>query len=204
MKVCKKCKLSKAYEDYYDMKLNKDGKSGKCKECTKSDVKKNSQAVGSAYDFSEKGVVRVLYKTMKRHQKLRVHTEDVLPFSKEEFNLWLNANDFKAIYDFWVKSGYKKNCKPSVDRLNDFEGYSFDNMRLVTWKDNHNHQKEDILTGKGTSGKRCHGIGKYSKDGELLNTYTSYQDVRRKEGYCVHYPIKNSYPCKNGFIWKLT
>ena len=203
MKVCKKCKLSKSSDEYYSMKLNKDGKSGKCKECTKSDVKKNTALVGNTYDFSERGVVRVLYKTMKRHQKIRVHTEDVLPFNKEEFNLWLNANDFKTKYDSWVSSGYKKKYKPSVDRLNDFEGYSFANMRLVTWEDNHNHQTEDILTGKGTSGERCHRIGKYSKDGELLNTYISYQDVRRKEGYCVHYPIKNNYSCKNGFIWKL-
>lgn len=76
-------------------------------------------------------------------------------------------------------------------------------MRLVTWEDNHTHQVEDILQGKSTSGERCHAIGKYTQEGSLIKTFVSYQQVRREEGYCVHQPLKNNYPCKQGFIWKL-
>ena len=189
--------MSKDFDDFYESDRRV------CKECIKERVRNNYIRVGKTYDNSYKGVIRVLYKTMKRHQKLRPHEEDKLPFTKQEFKIWLEGNNYKSRYEVWVGSGYDSKLKPSVDRLNDFEGYSFDNMRLVTWEDNRTHQKEDILSGTGTSGKRCCNIGKYSKDGKLLKTYISYQEVRREEGYCVHYPLKNSSLCKNGFIWKL-
>ncbi|APC44457.1 endonuclease VII [Pseudoalteromonas phage PH357] len=203
MKICKKCGYTKSLEDFYAMKGNKDGRSGKCKECTKKDVSDNSKKVGNTYDYSYKGVIRVLYKTMKRHQKLRPHNEDVLPFNKDAFKIWLEDNGFQEKYEDWVISGYEKNVKPSVDRLDDYKGYSFDNMRLVTWKDNHNHQANDILEGKSRSGERCHTIGKYTTEGELIETYISYQHVRRELGYCVHYSVKNCSSCKGGFMWKL-
>lgn len=202
MKVCKKCSESKCLQDFYAIRGNKDGLSGKCKDCTKKDVRNNSKKVGNAYDFSYKGVIRVLYKTMKRHQKLRPHKEDTLPFTKDEFKIWLGDNDFKNKYSLWVEGGYRKNDKPSVDRLDDYKGYSFDNMRLVTWKDNHEHQVRDILEGESTSGERCKPLGKFNKEGELLSTYVSYQDVLRKEGYCVHSSVKNKRPCKKGYLWK--
>ena len=202
MKICKKCKTSKNLEEYYNMKLNKDGKSGKCKEWTKKDVRRNSEKVGDKYESSEKGVVRVIYKTMKRNNKLRGFGE--MPFSKEDLSSWLyNNNNFKNLYDNWIKSGKDSRSKPSVDRLDDFKGYQFDNMSLVTWKDNKDHQTKDILTGVGTSGNRCSNVGKYDLHGNLIKTYVSYQEVRRVEGYCVHYPVKNNYPCKNGYVWKL-
>lgn len=92
--------------------------------------------------------------------------------------------------------------KPSVDRLDDFKGYSFNNMRLITWRENRQHQVNDIMNGTGTSGVRCCSIGKYDEEGNLIDTYTSYSEVRREEGYCVHTIVKHNRPCKNGFIWK--
>ena len=201
MKVCKKCGENKVLWEFYAMKLNTDGKSGKCKECIKKDVKRNSEKVGDKYDSSEKGVIRVVYKTMKRHNKLRGFGE--MPFSKEDFSSWLYNNNFKNLYDNWIKSDKDSRSKPSVDRLDDFKGYQFDNMSLVTWQDNKDHQTKDILTGVGTSGARCSNIGKYDLHGNLIKTYVSYQEVRREEGYCVYYPVKNDYLCKNGYVWKL-
>ena len=189
--ICKICKEDKPVQEFY--KSNKSS----CKECVK--IRNRSQD-HTAKDRTEKGVVRVLFKTMKRHQRLRGHGE--LPFTKQDFIIWLENTNFKTLYNKWVKAVYEKDLKPSVDRLDDFHGYSFENMRLVTWKDNHEHQICDILEGKGTSGKRCKSLGKFNKEGELLSTYVSYQDVRRKEGYCVHYPVKNKRPCKKGYLWK--
>ena len=199
MKACKKCGEDKVLSEFYAMKLNADGKSGKCKECTKKDVKMNSDKVGDKYDSSEKGVIRVLYKTMKRNNKNRGFGEMV--FTKQEFCSWLYNNNFKDLYTDWVSTGKSSLNKPSVDRIDDFKGYSFDNINLVTWKENKDHQTRDMLEGVGTSGKRCTAIGKYL-NGELIKTYISYQEVRREEGYCVHYPVKNNYPCKNGYMWK--
>jgi len=196
-KVCKDCGELKPLKDYYIHKGMKDGYLNKCKTCVKAYNRKQDHA---AKDRTEKGVIRVLYKTMKRNQKLRGHGE--LPFSKKDFRDWLYQNNFEKLYNLWVQSCHNKDDKPSVDRLNDFKGYSFSNMRLVSWRDNHLHQVNDILSGTGTSGKRCKSVGKFDQYGNLLVTYTSYQEVRRLEGYCVQYPVKNKYACKNGYIWK--
>jgi len=48
--------------------------------------------------------------------------------------------NFEELYNNWVKHGYDKWYKPSVDRLNDDKGYSFSNIQLVTWKENSDKQ----------------------------------------------------------------
>lgn len=200
-KECIKCGVDKELTKYYKHSQMSDGHLNKCKECNKKDTKANLKRVGSGYDFSEKGVIRVLYKTQKRHQKLRGHGE--LPYTKREFSNWLYENNYTNLYAEWVASGNVTELKPSVDRLDDHKGYSFGNTRLVTWEENRQHQAEDILKGVGTSGKRCIGIQQFSLKGELLKEFVSYQQVRRELKYCVNYTIKHGNGFKGGYEWKL-
>jgi hypothetical protein len=52
--------------------------------------------------------------------------------SKEEFMAWGKANkDFYRIFDEWAAAGYPQRLAPSVDRLDDDEGYLLDNMAIV-------------------------------------------------------------------------
>ena len=199
-KVCMKCDISKPITDYYKHKDMKDGYLNKCKECTKLDVKTNLEIVGSSYDFSEKGVVRVLYKTQKRNQSKRGHGN--LPYTKSEFHQWLYENNFKKLYSEWVESSYATNMKPSVDRLDDYRGYSFANIRLVTWQENLEHHASDRRSGTSKSGEVCHNIEKLDSKGVTIRRYISYQDVRREEGFCVHSVIKNHGGYKNGYYWR--
>jgi hypothetical protein len=178
----------------------KDGYLGKCKECTKEDARNNQKKVGSGYDFSEKGVLRVIYKTQKRNSKLRGHGD--LPYSKQELIFWLYDNGFKGLYDAWVKSGNKKDLKPSVDRIDDLKGYSFDNIRLVTWLDNRLHQYSDIMNGLGTSGKKCKPVVKKDARKRIVSVYVSYNAAVRDIGYSIEYQIKTCAKCRNGFYWE--
>ncbi len=43
---------------------------------------------------------------------------------------------FHKLYDEWVKSGYQRRLKPSVDRRDNKKGYFFDNMELMTVSEN--------------------------------------------------------------------
>lgn len=199
-KACFKCKESLPLEGFYKHKKMADGHLNKCIKCTKIDARSNQEKVGDTYDRSLKGLIRVIYKTQKRHQRARGHGG--MPYDKDQLKKWLIENGILAMYESWVKSGFRKDEKPSTDRIDDFFGYSFDNMRLVTWKENREHQHEDIREGKGTSGRRCKKLLKMNSDLDVLDTYVSYSSAVRDMGYHLEYQIKNSKPCRSGFYWK--
>ena len=192
MKVCKECKEEKDSLLFY-------GVQRECKECTKARVKVNSERVGNLYDFSEIGVLRIIYKTQKRHNRLRGHGD--MPYTKAELSLWIYSNGFKGLYDSWVESGHVSGLKPSVDRVDDFKGYSFSNIRLSTWSDNRIHQHQDIINGIGTGGKRCKQLYKYDDKKNLLSVHVSYSSASREIGYSLEYQIKKGVKCRNGYYW---
>ena len=195
MKTCKGCGHEKDYFYYYKSKGNIDGLTGKCKDCIKADVRDNK----SDYDKTEKGVIRVIYKTQKGNSVKRGHP--VPSYSKSELKDWLYGNGFKDRYDLWVKSGFKKDVKPSVDRIDDFKPYTIGNIRLVTWLDNRNKQYQDIESGAGTGGLRCKKLIKMDSAGVTICEYISYNSAARDIGHSLEYSIKNSTKCKFGFFW---
>ena len=195
MKICVNCSQSKEVNEYYVHKNKKDGLMGKCKDCVKKQVRSNK----TNYDLTEKGVIRVIYKTQKRNNENRGFGE--LPYSKEGLSAWLYCNGFKHLYDEWVESSHKKDKKPSVDRVDDLKGYSLGNIRLVTWHGNRSKQYEDIVNGVGTSGKRCKPLYKYSNEIEFISLYKSYSSAVRDVGHSLEYPIKSKTKCKSGFYW---
>jgi hypothetical protein len=145
-------------------------------------------------------VIRVIYKAQQRHNRLRGHGP--MPYSKEELSLWLYDNGFKNLYDKWVKSDYKKDEKPSVDRVNDHKGYSFDNISLGTWFDNRMHQYKDMREGTGTGGKRCKSVIKMDGEKNKVAVYVSYWSAVRDMGYSIEYQIRKGVKCRNGYYWK--
>jgi hypothetical protein len=203
-KKCFKCGDIKPLIEFYKHKEMKDGHLNKCKECAKLDSNSNLKNMGikysKSYDRTEKGVIRVIYKTQKSNSKRRGHNPPT--YTKKELKEWLYKNGFKKLYDEWVANGYNKNKKPSIDRINDFKGYSFDNIILTTWELNMLKAINDKLNGTGTSGMKCKSTLCFDRNGKLIAEYVSYNSARRAVGYSFEKVLNTNRPDKTkGFIW---
>ena len=197
MKSCFKCGAEKPLTDFYTHSRMKDGHLNKCKSCTKRDVSLNNP--DNPYDRTEKGVVRVIYKTQKRNNAARGFGS--LPFTKNGTLGGWYVNGFKELYDSWVSSGYMSCYKPSVDRIDSLSGYSFYNMRLVTWEENRKAQAEDILNATGSGGRRCKPVYKVDENGVVVGEYISLSEARRVEGFEIWNLLARKNRDRNGCYW---
>ena len=135
MKQCNTCGEFKALTEYHIDKTCADGKQGKCKECSQH----------------SRNVPEALAKRIYRSQVLSsVRRGHVMPaYTIDELTDWLLNNiDYLRMHQEWKISGYIRELAPSVDRENDYEPYSFDNIRgVITWADNKARYHEDAKAG---------------------------------------------------------
>jgi len=105
-------------------------------------VKKTKSEKNSDYYRTRLGLCTHIYHNQVRSSKKRNHKPPT--YSRLELYRWITTQpNFEQLYFNWFMSGYKKDLIPSVDRLESRYGYSFENIQLVTWKENfENYQKE--------------------------------------------------------------
>ena len=195
MKTCKECGHTKEFSEFAVHNRMKDGFVNHCKSCI------NKQQIGKRQ--TKKGLVANIYSTQKQTSKRRGHTPPT--YTLYGLRQWFKSNAAaNALYDAWVLSGYAKNLRPSVDRLDDSKGYSIGNIQLMTWGENNAKSHSDRVSGKM---KKCSNKAVIQMDlnGNFIAEYHSTREAERATGTnngnissCCSGKVKTA----GGFQWK--
>ena len=119
------------------------------------------------YRRSKRGLLIRAYSHQRERMEVEYNYKDLL-------EKYLDDKKFNRLYEEWVKSGYKKQLTPSIDRINCRKKYTLDNIHVITWGDNRykRHMERKLEKGKIFQ----------IKDGIIIKTYRSQVEAVRKTG----------------------
>lgn len=128
------------------------------------------------YDTSEKYIGR-MYQSMVDRSKVK--NLSPLTFSKEDFAVWVQGQLlYQQLFDDWVASGNSRFSAPSIDRLDDYIGYTLTNIRLVVYQENLEKGHKDRR--EGVNNKVSRTIEQLDDEGNVLNTFPSISYAARE------------------------
>ena len=153
------------------------------------------------YRITKNGVVNSIFSGQRHASKLRHHS---LPtYTLDELRVWCFAQDkFHILYDRWVKSGYERDFKPSVDRIDYRKSYTFDNIQLMTCKENVDKGFREI-TGRSMWEANKRPVQKIH-NGKVIKNLGSIIEAAEDVGVTmqvIHKAIKNNWK-SGGFNWR--
>jgi len=191
MKTCTKCKINKELSLFGKHKCMKDGLRSSCKEC--------ENKIASCSMKTIRGVITTIYGSQKQNSIARGHG---LPlYTKKELSNWL-LNDwlFSLLYSNWANLGYIKDMKPSMDRLDDNKGYSFDNIQITTWGENNSKGRCDIKSGKLINNHKA--VLQFTKDGIFMQEFVSASEANRHFRGNIAACCRKKAKFAGGYAWK--
>ena len=179
----------------------------RCKPCSRikyKDPKECRIKAVQKYTKTKKGVISGIYRNQTRSSKQR--NMDLPDYTNEQLQLWcLEQPIFHKLFKKWEKSNYYKDLKPSVDRLDDYKPYTFDNVQLMTWLENKTKNEEQVKN--GDKPHLVKPVVQLTKDDECIAEFYSISEAQRQTGINVsniHNVCNGKYGFKTagGFKWK--
>tara|TARA_R110000824_G_scaffold160_1_gene596 strand:- start:58 stop:648 length:591 start_codon:yes stop_codon:yes gene_type:complete len=168
MKECTKCKESKELSEFGKDKRKTGGLKGKCKSCI--------AICDRNRDRTKEGKLKRIYHQQVGSSIKRGH-EPPLYTQKEFVNRYLNDLDYERHYYSWVISNYSKDYSPSFDRLDDYKGYSFDNIQIMYWFENSTKYRLDTKEGRNNKTSKA-VVGINIKTGKQIEFYSAHEASR--------------------------
>jgi hypothetical protein len=194
MKKCAKCKEVKPLEEFHNNKKMKQGKTSYCKNCNNKSIKE--------YKRTLIGNAKAIYTHQKQSSKIRGHHPPA--YAKQDFVDFLLSNKkYINLHSEWVESGYENSLIPSVDRIDDYKGYSLDNIEVMTWKENRIKSNEDRKNGINNMTNKA--VVKMDLNEVELEVYHSLRYAERKTSIhqaCIWRACNGEQKTAGGFKWK--
>ncbi len=126
-------------------------------------------------------------------------------YTVDELKEWCLAQPkYHDLHDAWVKSGFQRSLSPSVDRTDDYQPYSLNNITLMTSDENLKKAFKDCFEGRNT--KRSKGVIQEDLNGNFIDQYPSCNLAGRAVGAIngsrVSAVCRNIRNKAHGFKWR--
>ncbi len=154
-------------------------------------------------------IISKIYSAQKSTSKHRGHAEPKYTLD-ELTNYCMNNIEFHTIYDLWTENNQQdKYMIPSIDRLDNNEGYSFENIQIVTFEQNCINAWMDTRSKKLYNPTLLNGghkeIIQIDLDLNIVNEYISLAEACRQNIDFIHQGISdclnNKRTLYKGFFW---
>jgi hypothetical protein len=194
IKQCSICKINKPVNLFGKRSLSKDGLRSECKQC-KSELDLKTRR-------TKQGLIAELFHTQKQKSKKR---NMCLPdYNIKSLTDWvLSQNKFHILYENWKENDYSPDLRPSIDRICDYKPYTFNNIQIMTWKQNQEKAVKDAVSGK--TRKTLKPIVQLSLNNKPIKEYYSISQASRELSInlsSIVNCLKGRYKTSGGFKWK--
>lgn len=194
-KDCIKCEIKKPLSSFHKNKDSTDGRRSSCKKCcNKSNIE---------YSRTKLGLVTKIYSTQRSSSKRRGHCAPL--YTLKELVEWVfKQPNFDCLFKLWVECDYESDSKPSIDRKNDYIGYSLDNIQLITWKENKDKYRSDVKS--GVNRKHMKPVIQFSLGGVFVKSHYSISSASRLTNISLNSIsacINNKRKSAGSFKWEL-
>ena len=111
---------------------------------------------------------------------------------------FLNDSRFDRLFNEWVKSGYNKQFKPTVDRIYYKKPYTLRNIHCMTWADNRYKQRMEMKDVKAR--KVCMVV-----NGRIAKTFESQRKAISETGISqsnISRALNSKYSTAGGCRWE--
>jgi len=189
-KNCSSCHKEKPYSEFGKVSSVKSGLNSRCKACVRDKSRTKTELIKKIYRKQRCSSVR------RGHKKPDYSCDDLIYWA-------MSQPVFHELYDKWLESGYEKNLTPSFDRTDDYQGYSLDRLRVVTWHENFKRSHRDRIN--GVNNKASKSVKQYSIDNVFIKEYFSIMQAGRITGtQSSHITAccKGKRGASGGFKWK--
>ena len=154
------------------------------------------------YKRTVKGLLHRMWDSQLHPRTIKLYGEPEYNFS--EFVLWVlltKFDKFGRLYFNWVDNGYKKELRPSIDRINPYKGYNIKNIQIITWQENDDKGKKE----RGYKRIDKRKVLQLNKNGILIKEWNSVYDASKVlncDSHGLRLRCKGIGKTYVGYIWR--
>lgn len=158
------------------------------------------------------GWFNIHYKRLKQRQRIKFAMD--LSFDRWELEQWIleyNYDIFVKLFKKWKNNNYTTDLVPSIDRIDCMKPYSFDNMQIITWKDNQEkynnleRQKYNLDNCEQMVSKTRKKVLQLDYNDNIISKFNSLSDASRVVNIsisCICECCKGKRKTAKGYRWK--